>query len=130
MLKYLLRFLTLVVLSANTSASWTAGKVNSELQEKSHQPAMAKVSIADLPIQAQHTLKLISKGGPFPYKRDGVVFNNYEKLLPLRKRGYYREYTVVTPGKKTRGARRIVAGKAGELYYTADHYQSFKLIKP
>jgi ribonuclease T1 len=87
------------------------------------------VAAAELPAQARETIALIRKGGPFPYERDGIVFGNFEKLLPLKERGYYREYTVRTPGVKGRGARRIVAGRSGELYYTGDHYQSFKRIK-
>jgi ribonuclease T1 len=81
-----------------------------------------------LPKEALETIALIRKGGPFPYERDGVVFQNREKLLPARERGWYREYTVKTPGAKTRGARRIVAGRDGTLYYTDDHYRSFRRI--
>ena len=81
-----------------------------------------------LPAEAVETIALIKKGGPFPYDRDGVVFNNREKLLPARERGWYREYTVTTPGAKNRGARRIVAGRDGTLYYTDDHYRSFRRI--
>ena len=81
-----------------------------------------------LPKEAIEALALIKKGGPFPYQRDGVVFGNREKLLPLRERGWYREYTVRTPGERTRGARRIVAGRDGTLYYSDDHYRSFKRI--
>jgi ribonuclease T1 len=87
------------------------------------------VAAAELPAQARETIALIRKGGPFPYERDGIVFGNFEKLLPLKERGYYREYTVRTPGAKGRGARRIVAGRGGELYYTDDHYQSFKRVR-
>ena len=76
-----------------------------------------------------NSIALIRKGGPFPYERDGAVFGNFEKQLPAQPRGYYREYTVRTPGTKSRGAQRIVAGKGGELYYTDDHYQSFRRIK-
>jgi ribonuclease T1 len=91
--------------------------------------AIPEVAAAELPEQARQTIALIRKGGPFSYERDGIVFGNFEKLLPLKERGYYREYTVRTPGVKGRGARRIVAGRSGELYYTGDHYQSFKRIK-
>ena len=87
------------------------------------------VAMADLPAEARHTLGLIREGGPFPYQRDGVVFRNFERLLPQRERGYYREYTVRTPKVRTRGARRIVKGAAGELFYTDDHYNSFKRIR-
>jgi ribonuclease T1 len=81
-----------------------------------------------LPKEAVETLALIRKGGPFPHARDGVAFGNREKLLPARQRGWYREYTVRTPGERTRGARRIVAGRDGTLYYSDDHYRSFKRI--
>ncbi len=84
---------------------------------------------ADLPNEAHITLRLIDRRGPFPYPRDGVVFNNYERILPQQTRGYYHEYTVPTPGTHTRGARRIISGGAGERYYTADHYRSFSRIR-
>lgn len=87
-----------------------------------------RIAVAALPREARATLQLIDAGGPFPYKRDGVVFGNYEKRLPVETRGYYHEYTVPTPGVKTRGARRIIAGDQGERYYTADHYNSFRRI--
>jgi ribonuclease T1 len=90
---------------------------------------IAEVAVADLPVEARRTLALIRKDGPFPYDRDGIVFNNREKLLPLRERGWYREYTVVTPGVRHRGARRIVAARSGEFYYTEDHYASFRRIR-
>ena len=88
-----------------------------------------EIAVAQLPAEAQQTIALVRKGGPYPYTRDGIVFRNFEKLLPLRERGYYHEYTVPTPGVKSRGARRIVAGGGGELYYTGDHYQSFHRIR-
>lgn len=78
-----------------------------------------------LPKEAQRTITLIKKGGPFPYERDGITFQNREGLLPQKARGYYSEYTVITPGSRDRGARRIIAGNKGELYYTEDHYDSF-----
>lgn len=87
------------------------------------------VLLADLPREAQQTLVLIKRGGPYPYDRDGIVFGNYEKRLPLRQRGYYREYTVTTPGSRNRGARRIIAGNGDEYYYTDDHYRSFRRIR-
>ena len=86
------------------------------------------INSGDLPPEAITTLQLIKSGGPFPYAKDGTVFHNYEKLLPAQPEGYYREYTVVTPGLSDRGARRIVAGSGNEFYYTDDHYNSFKLI--
>ena len=86
------------------------------------------IAVRNLPSEARQTLLLIEKNGPFPYSRDGVVFGNREGLLPKRERGYYREYTVKTPGAHDRGARRIVAGRAGEVYYTDDHYRSFRRV--
>lgn len=83
-----------------------------------------------LPPEAIETLARIRRGGPFPYRKDGAVFHNREKRLPQQMRGFYREYTVPTPGADTRGARRIVAGgqPPDVFYYTADHYRSFKRI--
>lgn len=89
----------------------------------------AEVRIHELPIEARSTLELVKTGGPFPYAQDGRVFSNREKLLPMQRRGYYREYTVRTPGVRDRGARRIVAGRPGEYYYTDDHYRSFRPIR-
>jgi ribonuclease T1 len=90
---------------------------------------LPSVSVADLPPEARHTLELIRSDGPFPYSRDGVVFQNRERLLPREKSGYYHEYTVPTPGEADRGARRIITGKAGERYYTDDHYASFRVVE-
>jgi ribonuclease T1 len=87
-----------------------------------------EVALKQLPAEARQALAQIKAGGPFPYAKDGSVFGNREGLLPKRTRGYYREYTVKTPGAKGRGARRIVAGMPGEYYYTDDHYRSFKRI--
>jgi ribonuclease T1 len=74
-------------------------------------------------------LRAIKQGGPFAYPRDGVVFGNFERVLPKQARGYYHEYTVKTPGVHNRGTRRIIAGSTGEYYYSADHYQTFKRIR-
>jgi len=91
--------------------------------------SLSSVSVADLPPEARHTLELIRTGGPFPYARDGVVFQNREHLLPREKNGWYHEYTVPTPGEGDRGARRIITGRSGERYYTDDHYASFRVIE-
>jgi ribonuclease T1 len=98
-------------------------------REAPAQPAVAEVSLEQLPPEARETVELIRKGGPYPYARDGVIFRNREGQLPREKRGYYREYTVKTPGERTRGARRIIAGKGGEMYYTDDHYNHFRRIR-
>jgi ribonuclease T1 len=93
------------------------------------------VSLGSLPPQARQTHLLITSGGPFPYTKDGTVFGNRERLLPRKPRGYYREYTVKTPGARNRGARRIVCGgkepkQPDTCFYTADHYASFSRIVP
>jgi ribonuclease T1 len=92
----------------------------------------AVIHVAELPTQGQVTFELIRLGGPFPYGKDGAVFGNRERLLPGEKRGFYREYTVTTPGSRDRGARRIVCGGPARAphacYYTADHYASFRKI--
>lgn len=81
-----------------------------------------------LPPQVLDTIALIQDDGPFPYRQDGSVFMNRERRLPAHERGYWREYTVTTPGESDRGARRIVHGRGDEFYYTDDHYQSFTLL--
>jgi ribonuclease T1 len=94
----------------------------------------ATVAMSELPPQGVQTYERILQGGPFPYDKDGTVFGNRERILPAQKRGYYREYTVKTPGSRDRGARRIVCGgqpKAPDAcFYTADHYSSFRKIVP
>lgn len=127
----------LLLLAVAYLVSGTAGGSGSEA------PASGTVAVADgpsvsvaagqiaesaLPVQARETLTLIRAGGPFPYAQDGAVFGNREKLLPARTSGYYREYTVVTPGEDDRGPRRIVVGQEGPKYYTSDHYTSFRRI--
>jgi ribonuclease T1 len=95
--------------------------------------AGTRVSLDSYPAEErsaiEKTLALIDAGGPFPYRQDGTVFSNREHLLPAEAHGYYHEYTVPTPGSFDRGARRIVMGRAGEAYYTDDHYRSFWRIR-
>lgn len=93
-----------------------------------NQSGLPEVRASELPAEARETLALIARGGPYPYTRDDVTFGNFERILPRKSSGYYKEYTVKTPGESDRGARRIVAGQAGEKYYTPDHYNSFKFI--
>lgn len=86
------------------------------------------VNASQLPKEARQTLVLIAKGGPYPYREDDGNFGNFEGLLPKKGSGFYKEYTVPTPGKSNRGERRIVVGRDAAKYYTADHYESFKFI--
>lgn len=94
----------------------------------------ATISIAEMPAQGAQTYAQITRGGPFPYDKDGTIFGNRERLLPIKNRGHYREYTVATPGVRHRGTRRIVCGgqpRAPEAcYYSADHYANFRKIVP
>jgi ribonuclease T1 len=116
-----------VLLSASVSTSLVHAKGVPETAK------LPTIALAELPKQGQETHALILQGGPFPYDKDGTVFGNRERLLPIEKRGYYREYTVKTPFKRNRGERRIVCGgmqiKTPDVcYYTADHYSSFQRI--
>ena len=102
-------------------------------QAKGPVEGLGSVALSVLPPEAQQTQRLIFAGGPFPFAKDGVVFGNFERVLPRRERGFYREYTVPTPGSRDRGARRIVCGgtqptRPDACFYTADHYASFKHI--
>ena len=109
-----------------------------QARETGHLNTIHWIGQAELPPEARQTLSLIQRGGPFPYPhKDGSIFGNFEKHLPIRARDYYREYTVPTPGRKDRGPRRIIAGKgltgdvatSGEYFYTLDHYRSFRRIR-
>jgi ribonuclease T1 len=116
----------------NTPSTEPTAVPSTPLASEDTDPAsgLPVVRLADLPPEAARTVELIDAGGPFPEpEHDGGTFGNREELLPDQPYGYYREYTVPTPGAETRGARRIVAGRGGELYWTADHYSSFSLIR-
>ncbi len=122
MLKLFKKYLLLVLALVFGFSAWAKG------------PApLASIQVSELPFAAQQTLALIKQAKPMPGAKDGVVFHNYEGVLPKQKRGYYREYTVKTPGVRHRGARRIVAGgeasQFGEYFYTDDHYVSFRRIR-
>jgi ribonuclease T1 len=120
----------LVLASILLVAAWGPNLV--QAREPMAVSSAVSVSLAELPRQGVETYHLIRQGGPFPHEKDGVVFGNRERLLPAQKRGYYREYTVATPGGRNRGTQRIVCGGAPKTpdacYYTADHYASFRLI--
>lgn len=124
-------------------SAWVAGLLiagltctsTSLVHAKGQVPAVTESTIAlsQLPPQGQDMMTLIVAGGPFKYDKDGVVFGNRERILPAKNRGFYREYTVKTPGERTRGARRIVCGglkptAPDACYYTDDHYASFRKI--
>ncbi len=89
---------------------------------------LAAIRESQLPVEARTTLAAIRAGGPYRYSQDNKTFGNFERILPRQDSGYYREYTVPTPGESDRGARRIVTGSEGEKYYSQDHYDSFKFI--
>lgn len=110
-------------------AMWLPAQTQAAPATQDSQNGLQVIMLADLPTEARDTLRVIKQGGPFAYSRDGTVFRNYERILPKQPRGYYREYTVKTPGARNRGARRIISGGANEYYYTADHYQTFKRIR-
>ncbi|MCB5165287.1 guanine-specific ribonuclease N1 and T1 [Streptomyces bambusae] len=113
---------------ASPGAKATPGRSGTATAVPGWARGMKTVREADLPSQARDTLRLIDRGGPYPYRQDGTVFGNFERVLPRQKRGYYHEYTVKTPGSPTRGARRIVTGGQVEFYYTDDHYKTFKAV--
>lgn len=118
--------------SRTPTAGRTAGPTAGRAATTRPAPAdgLDTVRAAELPAEARRVLRLIDTGGPFPYSQDGGVFGNFERLLPAHQRGWYREYTVPTPGERDRGARRIIAGQDGTRYYTADHYDSFARVEP
>lgn len=120
MLHGLLRYLFLL-LSLFGSIQATAFDLSSGNSAQS-------IAVSALPAEARDTLRLIKRGGPFPFSRDGAVFGNYEHRLPQQPRGYYHEYTVKMPGARNRGARRIVCGVVPQCYYSGDHYRTFSRI--
>lgn len=113
--------------STGTGASSTGSEASGG--DSTPTSGLPTMTVGELPAEGRETLALIERGGPFPHRRDGLTFGNRERLLPAQSRGYYREYTVETPGASDRGARRLVAGDGGDLYYTADHYASFHQVQ-
>ncbi len=118
----------LVLASAASAPAWSRNSPAADART-----ADTTIAVAQLPVQGRDVLTLIDKGGPFRHDKDGTVFGNRERLLPLQPRGFYREYTVRTPGVSHRGARRIVCGGLKPIqpeacFYTEDHYASFRRI--
>ena len=129
-MRNLTRFLLISLLLAAGMAAQNSTALQNDARQAGTRPAdLSTIAAQDLPREARDTLAIIKKGGPFPYSKDGTTFSNREHALPRRGRGYYREYTVKTPGARNRGARRIIAGAPGEYYYTDDHYVTFKRIR-
>lgn len=130
LLSLLLALLPATAAATTTTAPTTAPTAPAAAVGGSPTQAAATrtVPLSSLPPEVEDTYRLIRADGPFPHRQDGTTFQNREGLLPARSSGYYREYTVETPGSDDRGARRIVTGSGGEVYYTADHYGSFVAV--
>lgn len=111
---------------ASSSAAGPAGASGVRPADPALKPAgMTTIAESALPEEARDVIRRIDAGGPFKYRQDGTAFENRERRLPAEPSGYYREYTVATPGAPDRGARRLIQGREGQLYYTPDHYRSF-----
>lgn len=134
-LRFASLFLTALALIGFTAVLHVEAQPASNHSQLTAQPtilvrvATPAVTVDRLPPEARSTINLIRKGGPFPYAKDGTVFRNRERRLPQAATGYYREYTVKTPGSRDRGARRLITGRGGEIYYTGDHYASFVRVQ-
>lgn len=114
--------------AAATPKPTRTGRTTGATPRRTPDSGLPTVPESALPREAHRTLARIHAGGPFPYRQDDQTFGNRERLLPARPGGYYREYTVETPGEDDRGPRRIIAGAGGDLYWTSDHYASFRQI--
>jgi ribonuclease T1 len=130
LLGWLVAVLLVVLIGRNWLPGELIGAITPTASVETAAPAGAGMpALGRLPADEQQairaTLALIAAGGPFPHRQDGTEFQNREDQLPDKAPGYYREYTVETPGSPDRGARRLVAGRSGEIYYTDDHYRSF-----
>ena len=137
LLRFFSLFLTVLTLIGLTAVLHVEAQPDSKLSQTAQNQttivaravSIPVVTANRLPPEARSTINLIRQGGPFPYAKDGTVFQNRERRLPQAMTGYYREYTVKTPGVRHRGARRIVTGQGSEIYYTGDHYASFVRVK-
>jgi ribonuclease T1 len=121
--------IALIILLLLLGGGYTFRALHGSNTHSSTAGSLRIVPLASLPVQAQETVGLIQHGGPFRYPHDGIVYQNLERQLPAEPAGYYHEYTVLTPGSSDRGTRRIVTGRDGQFYYTADHYASFVRIQ-
>lgn len=129
-MRLLFSLLLMMASVSNVQAFQWASHGHESRQVTSQDESVAgTITVAGLPNEARETLRAIKQGGPFAYDRDGVVFGNFERALPKQARGYYHEYTVRTPGVRSRGARRIISGGNSEYYYTDDHYRTFRRIR-
>ena len=127
--------LTRVLRSWITAVLLASVAAGSAAVAKDRPENLGAIALQSLPDEARQTYRLIHSGGPFAYAKDGIVFSNREQYLPPHARGWYREYTVTTPGARDRGARRIVCGgepptRPEACWYSADHYTSFNRIAP
>lgn len=119
-----------LVMAARAIALGPAPVGASTLLARQQESTVPTVTLRQLPAEVKQVIQRIQQGGPFPYRKDGTVFGNRERRLPVAPRGYYKEYTVPTPRAKNRGARRLVVGGGNEIYYyTGDHYRSFVKVK-
>lgn len=120
----------LIALVAALAIGYTVNAIRNSDSGTTAKPPhhIASAALSSLPPEVRQTVELIRQGGPFPYEQDGAIFHNAERRLPEEPDGFYREYTVPTPGSEDRGARRIITGKNGEFYYTPDHYDTFVLV--
>ncbi|WP_231724406.1 ribonuclease domain-containing protein [Deinococcus actinosclerus] len=111
------------------------GTVSQRQTTTTQQTTRGALPVSALPREGQQVMRQIAQGGPFRYAKDGSPFGNRERRLPRQPGGYYREYTVPTPGETDRGARRIICGgqpdtRTDDCYYTADHYRTFRSLQP
>lgn len=129
-MKRFIAIISIAIISfSEYSYSFNFNEITNKLASKTLVTGIGAIKMMDLSDEAISTINLIKKGGPFPYpSKDGTIFKNIEGRLPPQYRGYYKEYTVPTPNAVNRGARRIVTGQNGEMYYTEDHYQTFMEI--
>jgi ribonuclease T1 len=124
-----LAIVALILIVSSLSKHFASNISKTPTEVKTRNSKQSGFKQEHFPPEAYQVLSLIKQGGPFLYQKDGAIFENREKRLPQKKRGYYKEYTVKTPGSRDRGARRIISGNQGEYYYTDDHYRTFRKME-